>query len=152
GFFGGLLSLVAGVPGTILGGWAADRFRGFGRGGRRLFSAMAALIAIPFRLLANFVLLGLSLMWLGPAAADVHDIAGPNLRGLGIGIYFFSVNIAAYAVGSNLIGKLNDWLGVSAAPEYMRYSLLICPAVCVLAALMLWFGSRRMESSERIEP
>jgi len=156
GFFGGILSLTAGVPGTILGGLAADRFRGFGRGGRMLFSSIAATIAIPFwlllifshsiplLLLANFVLLGLSLMWLGPAAADVHDIAGPNLRGLGIGIYFFSVNIAAYAIGSNLIGKLNDWLGVSTTPLLMRYSLLVCPASCVLAALMLWLGSRRL--------
>jgi len=156
GLWGGILSLVAGVPGTILGGWFADRFRGFGRGGRMLFSSIAALIAIPFwlllifsnaipfLLLANFVLLGLSLMWLGPAAADVHDIAGPQLRGLGIGIYFFSVNIAAYAVGSNLIGKLNDWLGVSTNPLEMRYSLLICPAACGLAALMLWFGSRSL--------
>lgn len=156
GLWGGILSLVAGVPGTILGGWFADRFRGFGRGGRMLFSSVAALIAIPFwlmlifsnaiplLLLANFVLLGLSLMWLGPAAADVHDIAGPHLRGLGIGIYFFSVNIAAYAVGSNLIGTLNDWLGVSTNPLEMRYSLLICPAACVLAALMLWLGSRSL--------
>jgi Sugar phosphate permease len=154
GLFGGLLSLIAGVPGTILGGWAADRFRGFGRGGRMLFSSAAALIAIPFwlllifsaniplLLLANFVLLGLSLMWLGPAAADIHDIAGPHLRGLGIGIYFFSVNIAAYVVGSNLIGKLNDWLGATASPLQMRYSLLVCPTACLLAALMLWLGSR----------
>jgi MFS family permease len=161
GLFGGILSLCAGVPGTILGGWAADRFRGFGRGGRMLFSSVAALIAVPFwlmlifssgiplLLLANFVLLGLSLMWLGPAAADVHDIAGPHLRGLGIGIYFFSVNIAAYAVGSNLIGKLNDWLGVSTNPLQMRYSLLICPAACVLAALMLWLGSRSLGRESR---
>jgi MFS family permease len=162
GLWGGILSLVAGVPGTILGGWFADRFRGFGRGGRMLFSSIAALIAIPFwlllifsnavpfLLLANFVLLGLSLMWLGPAAADVHDIAGPQLRGLGIGIYFFSVNIAAYAVGSNLIGKLNDWLGVSANPLEMRYSLLICPTACALAALMLWFGSRSLGKENRV--
>ena len=106
--------------------------------------------AIPLLLLANFVLLGLSLMWLGPAAADVHDIAGPHLRGLGIGIYFFSVNIAAYAVGSNLIGKLNDWLGVSTNPLEMRYSLLICPAACVLAALMLWLGSRSLGKEMRL--
>jgi len=162
GFFGGMLSLVAGVPGTILGGWAADRFRGLGRGGRMLFSAAAAVVAVPFwvmlifsdsiplLLLANFVLLGLSLMWLGPAAADVHDIAGPHLRGLGIGIYFFSVNIAAYAIGSNLIGKLNDWLGASTAPLQMRYSLLICPAACGVAALVLWLGSRRLDKEARL--
>ncbi|MDX6304903.1 MAG: hypothetical protein QOI77_1872 [Blastocatellia bacterium] len=162
GFFGGVLSLVAGVPGTILGGWAADRFRGFGRGGRMLFSSVAALIAIPFwvmlifsnslplLLIANFVLLGLSLMWLGPAAADVHDIAGPHLRGLGIGIYFFSVNIAAYAIGSNLIGMLNDRLGASTNPLQMRYSLLICPIACALAALMLRLGSRSLGRESRL--
>lgn len=156
GLWGGILSLVAGVPGTILGGWLADRFRGFGRGGRMLFSAVATLIAAPFwlllifsdglgyLLLANFMLLGLSLMWLGPAAADVTDIAGPHLRGLGIGIYFFSVNFAAYAVGSNVIGKLNDQLGVATNPLQMRYALLICPAACALAALMLWRGSRSL--------
>jgi MFS family permease len=156
GLWGGILSLIAGVPGTVLGGLAADRFRRFGPGGRMLFSSVAALIAIPFwlmlifsdaipfLLLANFALLGLSLMWLGPAAADVHDIAGPHLRGLGIGIYFFSVNIAAYAVGSNIIGKLNDWLGVSSNPFQMRYALLICPAACVIAAFLLWRGSRSL--------
>jgi MFS family permease len=156
GLWGGILSLIAGVPGTVLGGLAADRFRRFGPGGRMLFSSVAALIAIPFwlmlifsdsvpfLLLANFALLGLSLMWLGPAAADVHDIAGPHLRGLGIGIYFFSVNIAAYAVGSNIIGKLNDWLGVSTNPFQMRYALLICPAACVVAAFLLWRGSRSL--------
>lgn len=88
-----------------------------------LFSAVAALVATPFwitllfsnsnalLLISAFVLLGLSLVWLGPAAADVHEIAGPHLRGLGIGIYFFTVNIAAYGIGANVIGKLNDWLG-----------------------------------------
>jgi predicted MFS family arabinose efflux permease len=161
GFVGGILSLIAGVPGTILGGWAADRFRRFGGGGRMRFSSAAALIAIPFWLLlifsgsipllilANFVLLGLSLMWLGPAAADVHDIAGPHLRGLGIGIYFFSVNIAAYAVGSNIIGKLNDWLGAAQSPLQMRYSLLICPLACACAAFLLWRGGSRLENDQR---
>jgi MFS family permease len=159
GFWAGILSLVAGVPGTILGGTLADRFRHRGRGGRMRFSAYSALLAIPLwlmllfsesvalLLLANFILLGLSLMWLGPAAADVHDIAGPQLRGLGIGIYFFSVNITAYGIGAPLIGKANDLLGVSTSPQQMSYSLLICPVACALSALLLWKGSRRMEQT-----
>ncbi|HEY0386687.1 MAG TPA: MFS transporter [Pyrinomonadaceae bacterium] len=159
GFWAGILSLVAGVPGTILGGTLADRFRHRGRGGRMRFSAYSALLAIPLwlmllfsdsvalLLLANFILLGLSLMWLGPAAADVHDIAGPQLRGIGIGIYFFSVNITAYGIGAPLIGKANDLLGVSTNPQQMSYSLLICPIACALSALLLWKGSRRMEQN-----
>jgi MFS family permease len=153
-WWGGILSIVAGVPVTILGGYMADRLRRQGRGGRMLFSACAALLAIPFwlallfgnnlwlLLVANFVLLGLSLIWLGPAAADVHEIAGPKLRGLGIGIYFFAVNIAAYAIGAPLIGKLNDLLGATVNPQAMRYALLVCPLACAFGALLLWRGSR----------
>jgi hypothetical protein len=96
-------------------------------------------------LFANFVLLGVSLMWLGPAA-DVHDVAGPQLRGLGIGIYFFTVNVAAYGVGASLIGKLNDWLGVASDASMMRYSLLVCPVACLLSAVLLWRGSRKLEA------
>ncbi len=156
GIAAGILTIVAGVPGTILGGYAADRFRRFGRGGRMLFGALAALLAAPFwllfifangpvtLLLANLVLLGLSLVWLGPAAADVHDISGPHLRGLGIGIYFFTV-IIAFGLGSLLIGQLNDWLGATSNPVLMRYSLLVCPIACFLAAIVLWRGSRAME-------
>ena len=153
GFYGGVLTLIAGVPGTILGGYLADKFRRFGRGGRMLFGALAALIAVPFWLLfifsgnllvlliANLVLLALSLVWLGPAAADIHDIAGPQLRGLGIGVYFFAV-IIAYGIGSLVIGQLSDWLGAAATPQNMRFSMLVCPIACLAAALSLWQGSR----------
>ena len=98
GTVAGLLSIVVGVPVTIFGGYISDRFRRLGRGGRMLFTTCLALVSvplwlallfgnnIPLLLVLNFVLFGLALMWLGPAAGDVHDIAGPNLRGLGIGI------------------------------------------------------------------
>jgi MFS family permease len=161
GLLAGILSVAAGVPGTILGGWAADRFRHAGRGGRMLFSACAALFSVPLWLVlvfshnapalfaVNFLLLGLALMWLGPAAADVHDIAGPNLRGLGIGIYFLTVNLFAYGIGSPLIGKLSDALGVAAEPARMRYALLVCPLACGAGALLLWRGSRAINETER---
>jgi len=161
GLFAGLISVAAGVPGTILGGYITDRMRRKGRGGRMLFSACAALISVPLWLatlfsnnvtvlvVANFILLGLILMWVAPAAADVHEIAGPQLRGLGIGIYFFTIIIAAYGVGALLIGKLNDWAGVADNPQMMRYTLLVCPAASALGALLLWLGSRRLERDEK---
>lgn len=159
GTIGGVLTLAAGVPGTILGGVLADRFgRRLGRGGRMMFGAAGALASIPLWLLllfsesaaallfACFMLLALSLVWVGPAAADVHDIAGPKLRGLGIGIYFFAVNVAAYGVGAPLIGKVNDALGAAGEPAMMRYGLLLCPAACLLSAVLLWLGSRSMRA------
>ncbi len=160
GIVAGVLAIVVGVPVTIFGGYISDRLRRFGKGGRMLFSMWAALASIPLwlmllfgvnpvmLLILNSVLFGLALSWLGPAAADVHDIAGPHLRGLGIGIYFSTVNIVAYGIGSPLIGKLNDLLGVSRDPGMMRYSLLLCPFACALSAWLLWSGSRALHARD----
>ena len=150
----GILSVVVGVPVTILGSHLSDRFRRRGPGGRMAFCAWAALASIPLWLgllfssqigllvFLNVFLFGFALMWVAPAAADLHEIAGPHLRGLGIGIFFSTVNLVAYGIGAPLIGKLNDRLGVTANPENMRLALLICPAACALAAILLWRGSR----------
>ena len=150
----GVLAIAVGLPVMILGGYVSDRLRRLGRGGPMKFSAFAALASVPLWLgllysgnvgllmALSVVLYGLALIWLAPATADLFDIAGPHLRGLGIGIFFSTVNIVAYGIGSPLIGKLNDRLGVAADPGQMRLSLLICPIACTLAAVLLWLGSR----------
>jgi MFS family permease len=160
GFWGGILTLAAGIPATLYGGVIADKFRQKAKGGRMFYGALLSLASIPFWilliftsspyliLLANFMLLFFALAWLGAAAADVTEIAGIRLRGLGIAIYFFMVNIFAYIIGSNVIGKLNDVLGATATPEMMRYALLVCPASCLLAAVCLYSGSRTLNRSE----
>ncbi len=82
---------------------------------------------------------------LGAAAADATEIAGVNLRGLAIAVYFFSVNIAAYLISSNLIGYLSDRFGATENPAMMRYALLVCPVSCLLSAILLFTGSRTMK-------
>ena len=67
----------------------------------------AAFLDLPLLLGINVVLYALAILWVGPATADVHDLAGPNLRGLAIGIFFSSVNIVAYGIGSPVIGCTN---------------------------------------------
>src|SRR5437588_2695008 len=150
----GVLSIVVGIPVTVLGGYFSDKFKSMFSGGRMAFTAMAALLSIPLwlgmlwghnlatLLVLNMVLYGLAIMWVGPAAADIHDIAGPNLRGLGIGIFFSAVNLIAYGIGAPLIGRLNDVLGVAKDPSAMRFALLACPSACALAAFLLWLGAR----------
>jgi MFS family permease len=82
--------------------------------------------------------------------ADVHDISGPHLRGLGIAIFVCAVNLTAYGVGAPLIGKINDILGAATNPGMMRYGYLISPLACGLAALLLWLGSRSMTDNSDI--
>jgi MFS family permease len=154
GIVAGLTSLTSGIPFTVLGGFLADRMRRHGPGGRMRLGWIASLLAIPFwimllfssnvpvLLVANFILLGLSLIWIAPAMADVHEMTGPHLRGLGVGVFVCLVNIAAYAVGSPLIGALNDLFGAANNPGVMRYSFLVSPISCILAAIFLRRGSR----------
>ena len=101
-------------------------------------------------ILAAFGLVFGALAWLGAGAADVTEIAGANLRGLAVAIYFFSINISAYLIGSNLIGYLNDKLGATDNPTMMRYALLVCPICCVLATFCLLIGSRTFNRSETV--
>ncbi len=159
GFWGGILTLLAGIPATLFGGVLADKFRKKSRGGRMYYGAILSLISVPFWLLlifttsvplillANGVLLFAALGWLGAAAADATEIAGINLRGLAIAIYFFTVNIFAYLIGSNLIGLLSDKFGATANPAMMRYALLVCPVACALSALCLFAGGKSLEKS-----
>ena len=60
-------------------------------------------------------------------------------------IHFFAVNLAAYVIGAPLVGRINDALGAGADPQMLRYGLLLCPAAALLAALLLWLGSRSLE-------
>jgi len=155
----GLTSLSSGIPATLLGGVLADRMRQFGPGGRMRLGSIAALIVIPFwiillfssnvplLLLANFILLGFSLLWIAPAIADVHEMTGPHLRGLGVGVFLCLVNIAAYGIGSPLIGKLNDLFGAATNPGVMRYGFLVSPISCMLAVILLWRGSKALEKN-----
>ena len=99
-----------------------------------------------------FLLAGLGLAWLGPAAADVHDMVGPQLRGLGIAVYFFAVNVLGYGIAPPIVGWLSDRLGTKEDPHQMALALLICPAACVLAAVMLWRGSRVLDRGVDVPP
>ena len=154
GLFAGILSIVVGIPAMVFGGWFSDRATRKLRGGRMAFTSIVALLSVPlwFGLLftnnipllvgVNVLLYALAILWVGPATADVSDIAGPLHRGLAIGVLFSSVNLLAYGIGGPLIGRISDVLGVATNAEMMRYSLLVSPAACALGALVLWLGSR----------
>lgn len=156
GNFGGFATALSGGLATAFGGAGADVLRRKDRGGRLRFSLILALICAPLWILllwspaligvklAWFLLAGFGLAWLGPAAADVHDIVGPKLRGLGIAVYFCFVNIVGYGVAPLIVGALNDRMGVAADPGLMRSILLLCPAACLLAALCFFIGSRKL--------
>jgi MFS family permease len=154
GYWAGVITLAAGIPATLFFGAIADWFKAKGWG-RMMFGVLLCVVSIPLWLVvlfansfsaiipAAFVLVATGLGWVGAAAADVTEIAGANLRGLSIAVFFFAVNIAAYLIGSNLIGVLSDRLGSTAEPGMMRYALLVCPVACVIGAVLLFAARSR---------
>lgn len=154
GLYTGIAATIGGLAGSLIGGLGADAWRRRHRGGRMLFCAVMALCSAATWLcllqtdslrvffLCYGILMATGLSWLGPAAADMQDIAGPKLRGLGIGVYFFIVNAIAAGIAPPCIGKLNDVLGVAKDPLQMRVSLLVAPLACLLSAFLLHRGAR----------
>lgn len=157
GYWAGILTLAAGIPATLIGGILADKLRKRRPGGRMYYGALLALVSIPcwFVLLYSetpylifpfaFIALFSALGWLGAAAADSTEISGAKLRGLAVAIYFFTVNIAAYLIGANIIGLISDKLGATANPVMLRYALLLCPVCCLAGAICLWLGGKTLD-------
>jgi MFS family permease len=156
----GMLTLIAGIPATLLGGKIADIFREKQRGGRMLYGAILSAISFVlwFFILftdnfsviigASLILIFVGLAWLGAVAADAVEIAGANLRGVAVAVYFFSINIFAYIIGSNLIGYLSDIFGSKDNLLMMRYALLVCPVSCLLATICLILGSKSLNQQD----
>ncbi len=160
GFMVALYVILGGLGGTILGGAGADELRKRQNGGRLLLmsvialasAALWALFLLTENLLAAqllyFALMSASLAWLGPAAADVHDIVGTSLRGIGIALYFFVVNIIGYGVAPPIVGALSDALSPQGAVAALRTALFVCPIVLCISALTLWLASKRLDEQK----
>lgn len=158
GNLGAFAMLVGGGLGTFFGGSVADRLRRRHPGGRLLFTAGLALACVPLWSVLLYssnlwvlvptytALAAVGLAWLGPAAADVHDLAGPAHRGVATALYFLVVNLVGYGAAPPLVGWLSDHLGAAADPGRLAWALLSAPACCLLAAALLLHEARRRQS------
>jgi MFS family permease len=73
----------------------------------------------------------------GPALIPV--ISPPRMRGLLVALYLLVANIIGQAGGPWLVAFFTDY--VFGAPELVRYSLAVVPAMLlVLGGLLVWSG------------
>jgi MFS family permease len=113
---------LTGVPGLLLGGWAADRAAMLRANGRMLVGFVSMLIAsiclwLAFSKqpghIANFIaLLGTGCMityvYYAAVYATIQDIVPPSLRGTAMALYFLVMYILGGSFGPVLTGKLSD--------------------------------------------
>ena len=114
---------MTGVPGLLLGGWAADRAAQFRANGRLLVSFGAMLIAaislglafsqLPGSVTAFVVLLGtgcmIAFVYYASVYATIQEIVPPSLRGTAMAVYFLAMYLLGGSFGPVLTGKLSDY-------------------------------------------
>jgi MFS family permease len=158
GYAYGLIFLVCGTGGVISGGMVADRLQARGyRDGHLRTVLFSALMTLPFvisfpamqtgasavALLAPAVFFGTMAFGAGPALIPV--ICPPRMRGLLVAIYLLVANIVGQAGGPLVVALFTD--RVFGAPELVRYSLMVAPALLlVLGAALVSLGLRGLRA------
>jgi MFS family permease len=158
GYAYGLIFLVCGTGGVISGGMVADRLQARGyRDGHLRTVLFSALMTLPFvisfpamqtgasavALLAPAVFFGTMAFGAGPALIPV--ICPPRMRGLLVAVYLLVANIVGQAGGPLVVALFTD--RVFGAPELVRYSLMVAPALLlVLGAALVSLGLRGLRA------
>ncbi|KAA1194619.1 MFS transporter [Pseudohalioglobus sediminis] len=159
GEVGVILAIVsggAGMIGTFLGGYIADKL---GHRDRRWYlwvPAIAGLIALPlsfpYLLLDNTALvLGFSFFlsiamntYLGPALAIAHGIVPPAMRAQASAILFFVLNLIGLGLGPLTAGLLSDALQPHYGEDSLRYAMLAIALLSTPSILLYYLASRRL--------
>ncbi len=156
GLYLGLTLGAAGIAGTWLGGWAADRF---GARDRRWIihgPALAMLIAAPilylaysaddWRLALALLILptALNAMYYGPTYGAVQGLVAPSARATASSLMLLAQNLIGLGLGPLLFGALSDGLKPIAGDESVRWVLFGAAWLGILPAILFWFAGRGM--------
>lgn len=118
-FFGGVTA-VAGLLGTVAGGWLGDKMDRRREGGGLLLSGVGLLLASPFMYLAlhmesevaTFAVIGVAqfLVFLnsGPINAAIVNCVQPSFRAFAMGLNVLCIHMLGDAISPTLIGAIAD--------------------------------------------
>lgn len=149
----GLLTMAAGVIGSVGGGMLADRAAVGDSAGRLRVIALAALVAAPFALAASLAAaawLGLALlataMLCASAVVGINPSATmammpPAMRGVGSGLGVLIVNLLGFGLGPTLVAMDTEYGWGD--PARLHYSLASALPVMLLASAACAFGAVR---------
>lgn len=163
GFIGLILGLILGLGGavgTLLGGQIADRLCRSDLRRYTWVSIAAALVPLPFFLMAiltrSFPLAVallvpatiVSFFNSGPAYTAAVSIVPPHLRATASAITLLMVNLIGLGLGPITVGTLSDNLAPSLGPaEGLRLALALSAAAGPVAAALFWIARRHLCAS-----
>ncbi|MFZ4381862.1 MAG: spinster family MFS transporter [Sandarakinorhabdus sp.] len=159
----GVIIGLAGIFGTWLGGWAADRFGAKDRRHMLTFPAWAMVLAAPILFAAYSVddwRVAIALMILptiansayyGPAYGAAQVLARPDTRAMAAAWMVFAQNLIGLGLGPLLFGALSDMLKPEYGAQSVRHVLYFAAWAGLAPALLFWLGARALgrETKER---
>ena len=158
GFWFGIGGGIAGIAGTILGGWLADRF---GRTDRRHVMTAPAIgmaIAAPMAYAAYFMTdwrLALLLLLLptllnslyyGPTYSSAQGLVPLQARAMASAALLFCQNLIGLGLGPLFFGMLSDWFKPMAGEESVRWVLYGAAWLGLVPAFFFWRCSLRLNA------
>jgi predicted MFS family arabinose efflux permease len=158
----GLLGGAAGILGTWLGGYLADRFGAINR--RRVLSAPAIgmALAVPLAIAAYDApswLLALALLFLptvfnslyyGPCYSAAQGLVPLQARAIAAATLLFFQNLIGLGLGPLFFGMLSDWLQPTYGANSVRYVLYGAALLGLVPAFFFWrCGLRLNEELDR---
>lgn len=152
----GVILGIAGIVGTWLGGWAADRFGSEDRRHMLTLPALAMLLAAPV-LFAGYwaddwrVAIALLVLptiansaYYGPAYGAAQVLARPDTRAMAAAWMVFAQNLIGLGLGPLLFGMLSQWLKADYGAESVRIVLYFAAWAGLIPALLFWLGARAL--------
>lgn len=156
GLLGSVTLGVAGVFGTWLGGWSADRFGRINRRHVLTLPAVGMAIAAPIQFLGygapSWWVAGLLILvptilnaaYYGPAYACVQGLVRKEARAVAASIMLFGQNFVGLGLGPFIFGALSDRLEPMAGTESVRWVLFGAAWLGFIPAFFFWRASLRL--------
>jgi MFS transporter, Spinster family, sphingosine-1-phosphate transporter len=143
----GATTVLAGILGTMAGGWLGDRWQKKSGKGYLLISGWGFLIGTPFAawailapgltscMAAIFIAEFFLFLNTGPLNTVIINVTNPAVRAMAFAVNIFFIHALGDAVSPSILGWLSDQWG-------LRSALLITPCAMVLAGLFCFICGR----------
>jgi MFS transporter, Spinster family, sphingosine-1-phosphate transporter len=143
----GAVTVLAGICGTLTGGWIGDRAQKKSAAGYLVVSGWGFIIGVPIAALAlmtdslsgcmSAVFFAEFFLFFntGPLNTVIVNVTPPNMRAMAFAANIFFIHALGDAVSPTILGWLSDMWG-------LRQALLVTPAAIALAAAFCFLGKR----------
>lgn len=143
----GATTVIAGIFGTMVGGWLGDRWQAKSSKGYLLVSGWGFLVGAPFAawailapglatcIAAIFVAEFFLFLNTGPLNTVIINVTKPEVRAMAFAVNIFFIHALGDAISPSILGWFSDLSG-------LRTALLTTPAVMALAGIFCFICGR----------